>query len=214
LVAAILIGFILWKVHKMSKYYEYYGFHENKEKFKLGDCILYCYGAMMQQGGENLPRATSGRILIAFWWLFVIVTFTTYSGNLVALLTFPKTLQPIQNVQDLTSSWYMKWGVSLPSEIAEMVGYAKSGDLTSLKKKMRYYNFEQQKKEIYDSITDGSLGYLMKQYEANYWISSEFTRSKFCGMHMTNDAVFRSPIHILVKKQSFPPSVVDRFNRE
>lgn len=37
-----------------------------------------------------LPRADSGRLVIGFWWIVVIVLVTTYCGNLVAFLTFPK----------------------------------------------------------------------------------------------------------------------------
>lgn len=53
-------------------------------------------------GGIHLPEALSGRMLIGFWWLFVIVTVTTYSGNLVAFLTFPKIQSPVNTVEDLT----------------------------------------------------------------------------------------------------------------
>ena len=57
---------------------------------KLSNCFWYCYGSVLGQGGTMLPEADSGRVLIGFWWIFVIVTVTTYSGNLVAFLTFPR----------------------------------------------------------------------------------------------------------------------------
>ena len=41
------------------------------------------------------------RILTGFWWLFVIVTVTTYCGNLVAFLTFPTIEYPISDLNTL-----------------------------------------------------------------------------------------------------------------
>lgn len=41
-------------------------------------------------GGMYLPKADSGRLVIGVWWIVVIVLVTTYSGNLVAFLTFPQ----------------------------------------------------------------------------------------------------------------------------
>ncbi|KAH8343645.1 hypothetical protein KR059_002422, partial [Drosophila kikkawai] len=60
-------------------------------------CFWYIFGALLQQGkfplitgGMYLPRADSGRLVVGFWWIVVIVLVTTYCGNLVAFLTFPK----------------------------------------------------------------------------------------------------------------------------
>uniref|UniRef100_A0A1A9Z7D3 Ionotropic glutamate receptor C-terminal domain-containing protein n=1 Tax=Glossina pallidipes TaxID=7398 RepID=A0A1A9Z7D3_GLOPL len=66
----------------------------------LESCFWYIYGGLLQQGsyylktlpagGMYLPKADSGRLIIGVWWIVVIVLVTTYCGNLVAFLTFPR----------------------------------------------------------------------------------------------------------------------------
>ncbi|XP_068154999.1 ionotropic receptor 93a [Drosophila tropicalis] len=56
----------------------------------IKSCFWYVLGALLQQGGMYLPKADSGRLIVGFWWIVVIVLVTTYCGNLVAFLTFPK----------------------------------------------------------------------------------------------------------------------------
>ena len=45
------------------------------------ECVWYCYGALLQQGGTKLPDADSGRLVVGSWWLFVIITVSLTCNN-------------------------------------------------------------------------------------------------------------------------------------
>lgn len=59
-----------------------------------------------------LPRSDSARLIVGTWWLVVLVVVTTYCGNLVAFLTFPKIDTPISNIgQLLQYKDEVTWGI-------------------------------------------------------------------------------------------------------
>lgn len=70
----------------------------------VNNCLWYTCGALLQQGGQYLPKADSGRFLVGIWWIGVIVLVTTYSGNLVAFLTFPKFEKAENTLSDVLNS--------------------------------------------------------------------------------------------------------------
>lgn len=63
-------------------------------------------------GGMYLPRSDSGRIIVGTWWLVVLVVVTTYCGNLVAFLTFPKMEIPVNTINQLVTNEHgFTWSV-------------------------------------------------------------------------------------------------------
>lgn len=49
----------------------------------------------------NLPKADSARLVVGTWWVVVMVVVATYSGNLIAFLTFPRMDEPIDTIENL-----------------------------------------------------------------------------------------------------------------
>lgn len=49
------------------------------------------------------PSATSGRVMLGFWWVFTILMLATYTANLAAYLTVSITVQPINSLAELVA---------------------------------------------------------------------------------------------------------------
>ncbi|KAG8040175.1 hypothetical protein G9C98_000745 [Cotesia typhae] len=102
----VLVGPALYFVHTLSprKADEQTRNPESTAMLSLGSpskCIWYIYGALLQQGGMHLPSTDGARLIVGTWWLVVMIIVATYSGTLVAFLTFPRMDPAVNTVDDL-----------------------------------------------------------------------------------------------------------------
>ena len=67
----------------------YYLFKDDEEKkiFNLKETFWFCVTTLTPQGGGEVPKNPSGRLVSATWWLFGFVLFATYTANMGANLT-------------------------------------------------------------------------------------------------------------------------------
>ncbi|XP_047104526.1 ionotropic receptor 93a [Schistocerca piceifrons] len=98
---------------------------------KMVNCFWYMYGALLQQGGANMPKADSSRLLVGTWWLVVLVLVTSYSGNLVAFLTFPILEAPLTSVR-LMPGRGLSWGLITGSSLEQLLKTSDDPELHKL----------------------------------------------------------------------------------
>lgn len=106
-----------------------------------------------------MPRADSGRIIIGTWWLVILVISTTYCGNLVAFLTFPKIDVPITTVSELvTNEGTVTWGMRSGTYLED---YMKETDITKYQHLYKGSIFHQDESEsIIEMVRQGKHVYI------------------------------------------------------
>ena len=60
-------------------------------------------------GGGETPRALSGRLVAATWWLFGFIIIATYTANLAAFLTVSRLETKIESLDDLSKQFKVKY---------------------------------------------------------------------------------------------------------
>ncbi|KAL1416537.1 hypothetical protein MTO96_027900 [Rhipicephalus appendiculatus] len=79
-------------------------------QFNLPNSFWFTTGAIMQQGSEITPIATSTRIASSMWWFFSLIMISSYTANLAAFLTAQRMTSPIENANDLAKQTKISYG--------------------------------------------------------------------------------------------------------
>uniref|UniRef100_A0A1I8HLH3 PBPe domain-containing protein n=1 Tax=Macrostomum lignano TaxID=282301 RepID=A0A1I8HLH3_9PLAT len=106
----------------------------------LQEYIWSAVGSFMQQGQDFYPFSMSPRITMAFWWMFTVVIYASYTGDLTAHLTVTVTDVPIKTLSDLVSQSYIKPYVESGSNLETLMLEAKSGIYKQIAERMVIIN--------------------------------------------------------------------------
>ncbi|KAH8386835.1 hypothetical protein KR093_002841, partial [Drosophila rubida] len=105
-IVAALIGtaLMIWFMDKYSPYSS----RNNREaypyecrEFTLRESFWFALTSFTPQGGGEAPKAVSGRLLVAAYWLFVVLMLATFTANLAAFLTVERMQAPVQSLEQL-----------------------------------------------------------------------------------------------------------------
>ncbi|KAJ8979692.1 hypothetical protein NQ317_000976 [Molorchus minor] len=147
-------------------------------------------------GGMHLPYADSARIIVGSWWLVVLVIATTYCGNLVAFLTFPKIDIPITTLDELIShrdtvTWSFRKGSFLDSQLMTS---------TEMRFKTIYDNGlrEETTTEMIKQVVDGKHVYIDWKIRLQYLMKKQYLQTYRCDLALGLDDFFDEQLALIV----------------
>eukprot|EP00095_Tigriopus_kingsejongensis_P001374 snap_masked-scaffold1253_size52701-processed-gene-0.2 protein:Tk01374 transcript:snap_masked-scaffold1253_size52701-processed-gene-0.2-mRNA-1 annotation:"ionotropic receptor 8a" len=102
--AVITTAVLIWLLDRYSPY----SARNNKtaypypcRDFTLKESFWFALTSLTPQGGGEAPKALSGRVLVAAYWLFVVLMLATFTANLAAFLTVERMQSTVQNLEEL-----------------------------------------------------------------------------------------------------------------
>ncbi|XP_023239045.1 ionotropic receptor 93a-like [Centruroides sculpturatus] len=178
-----ILATILYFINTFSPFYHVSNVKHDRGLFKFYNCFWYVYGAILQQGGIYLPEAISARIVVSTIWIFVIVIIATYSGNLIAFLTFPEASWLIQSLEDLVDNYALKILIKDGSGFHQEILESNTTILQKIKHRMENTDTIQLIDNIgegIDSVIKGRSAYIEEKFVLANIINQDFNDTGMC----------------------------------
>ncbi|XP_039283032.1 LOW QUALITY PROTEIN: ionotropic receptor 93a [Nilaparvata lugens] len=199
--AVILMTPVLCAISRASPFYRVYGANRAGGFHSPMNCFWYIYGALLQQGGGALPAADSSRLVIGTWWLVVLVVVTTYSGTLVAFLTFPKMDALVADVtQLLASGHHLTWGIPAGSTLQASLKSSDEDKLKALYKGARLH--PSISKELIEDIRSGHHVYIQRKTSLLFLLHRLFLNTSTCDFSLGSEEFMYEHLAMAITKGS------------
>ena len=106
--SVILWIFDRWSPYSYQNNVEIYKDDDEKRHFNLKESLWFCMTTLTPQGGGEVPKNISGRMVAATWWLFAFIIIASYTANLAAFLTVSRLSTQVGSLDDLNSQSRIK----------------------------------------------------------------------------------------------------------
>nr|XP_031847480.1 ionotropic receptor 93a-like [Nomia melanderi] len=196
-VSIIIMGPILYLIHKYSPFST-----ETSGLSSSFQCVWYVYGALLQQGGMYLPQSDSARLLIGIWWLIVMVVVATYSGSLVAFLTFPRMDASILSVDDLIARRdRMSWGFLNGSFLEVYLENADEKKYHILLARAEMYN-DTEDERLIERVKEGKFALIDWRSSLRFLMRKDLLLTGGCHFSLSTDEFLDEPIAMIIPQGS------------
>ncbi|XP_041802022.1 probable glutamate receptor [Chelmon rostratus] len=183
LIAFLLTGLCIFLVGRISPT-EWAEPDTEEHSFTLLHSFWYITGALTLQGAGPHPKALSGRLISAIWWLFAVLLLACYFGNLKSLLHSNSKRVSIKDFEDLANQDVIDYGTVKPG--STMLFFKNSNNPVY----RRIYQHMERKKSFVSSTEEG----VRRAQEGNFAFigeaaSLDLAVARYCKMTRSQEII-------------------------
>ncbi|KRY42808.1 Glutamate receptor 4 [Trichinella spiralis] len=83
--------------------------------FTYKESLWFCLRSFTPQGGGQIPKSMSGRIVVASWWFFCFIISASYTANLAAMFSATRVVTTVTSLEDLLEQSRIRYSTVLHS---------------------------------------------------------------------------------------------------
>lgn len=150
----------------------------------------------------NLPQEDSPRLIVGTWWLGVMVFVATYSGSLVAFLTFPRMDSAVSTIDDLLErSSEFTWGFPNGSFLEDYLENTDDEKYLELLSKAERHNSTNDI-SIVTRVREGNHVLIDWRSSLKYLMRKDLLQSGRCHFSLSSEDFISEPIAMMISKDS------------